>query len=567
MSFSFQKILSRLSIRGAIKAIPGGSPDGKYEHCVPVLGHNNKIDPSMVGAATVDPGTVKAEDVGFTVPPTKDLAVTNVRDAIDNITKDTGGLALIRSKNLTDVSDADSAFNNIKQVSTAATGGLVVGGVVGLAGATETLAGTDTATDSLVSTPLAVIPSIAKSTYLSKIDTSSQTLAGALVLSGAPTVDLNAATKKYVDDSVGAQFNLPTGATIRVDQTNGNDTTGTRGTLGKPVLTLQRARDLAQVGDLILVGPGTYNANNLAVDGVSWYFQPGAKINYTGGGDSSFAIFQVSSNAVVNILGYGDFSNTHPSAASRYVLYASSGAKVVFEAMNVLSYRTAIYADLGTGYAKITVHDRLASDDGTGGGSSAAYLISGDITLTVGREIYSNGAEFQAGLRFGTVPTSLGQHLVRCPKIHGIYNAISFNGSRASHVIADQCYAIEGPAIKVSGGYRNMVTVVGNIYTMSPSYAGIVVSAGRIQLIDTTMYATNAMPAIHCTYAGSPSDNFAPYVTLNNTELWTLGYNSAAMISSPAGVFKVRVMGAVQSDCPKPTTDFIFVGGTWDYIT
>ncbi len=41
-----------------------------------------------------------------------------------------------------------------------------------------------------------------------KLNLSGGTLTGAITLSGAPTTDLHASTKKYVDDSAAAKLNL-----------------------------------------------------------------------------------------------------------------------------------------------------------------------------------------------------------------------------------------------------------------------------------------------------------------------------------------------------------------------
>jgi hypothetical protein len=210
-SLPFAKILARLAVRGAVLSTADSQSNSKYEGFVPLIGANGKLDPSVLGVGTVSLGDVEAEYVTFVTPPENDLTVTNVRDAINNITKD-NGLALIRSKNLTDVADSTAAFNSIKKAAAVTASGNVVGGIVGLAGQTEVEAGTDTSTDaSIGATLLAVSPSTAKTTYLSKIATGSQTINSALVLPGNPTTNLQAATKQYVDAAVAASQSFPTG--------------------------------------------------------------------------------------------------------------------------------------------------------------------------------------------------------------------------------------------------------------------------------------------------------------------------------------------------------------------
>jgi hypothetical protein len=75
---------------------------------------------------------------------------------------------------------------------------------------------------------------------------------------------------------------LLSGKTLTVDQVNGVNETALRGVSTKPFLTLAAARDAAQSGDVINVGPGTYNENDLARDGVHWRGKGGANIIYTG---------------------------------------------------------------------------------------------------------------------------------------------------------------------------------------------------------------------------------------------------------------------------------------------
>ncbi len=570
-SFPFAKLAARLGIRGTAYRTDYGGDAGtnsKFEGCVPTLGVNGKLHASVIGVGSVDLGDVEAENVTFGTEPEKDPDVTNVRDAINNITKDTGGLALMRAKNLSDVADPEAAFNEVKVKGTVASSGTITAGVLGVASQTEVTAGTDTATDTATgSTYLAISPSIAKNTYLSKLNASAQSMAGPIALPADPASALHAATKQYVDNSIAASQVFPTALTIWVDSVNGNDTTGERGKMAKPVLTLTKAKTLAQSGDLIVVRPGTYNENDLAKNGVSWYFQPGAKVSYTSGGDSSVAVFNVASNEVCSVLGDGEFYNMHGSSSSRYVLYVRDGSKCVFRAKWVQSARSAIFVDAGsTGYANIDILDSLRSDDLSNSGSCAARLISGDCTLVVGREIFSNGSQFQAGLQIGngTSTAGPGVQVVRCPKIYGKYNAIHFNTSTRSHVITQTCTATDGPAVKVDGGNGNLIEGASDLSTSTEAYPAVVMTKGRLSLINTIVNAANGPAGIHLN--GTPYDAAAPYLILKNSEIWTAAVSSDAITASNAGYFKVRIVGTVQSDCEEPA-DVIKVGGTWDFIS
>jgi len=564
-SFQLAKVLARLAIRGTAYSTANGP--SRFEGCIPLLGPDGKLHPSVVGAGSVSLGDVLAEYVTFDTAPEKDPSVANVRDAINNITKDTGGLALMRAKNLSDVADPDAAFNEIKIKAGTAGSGVVVAGVIGVASQTDVEAGTDTATDTATgATSLAVTPSKAKATYVSKVTGTAQTLNSQLVLPSAPVADMQVATKKYVDDSVAASQSFPTALTLWVDGTNGSDVSGERGKMAKPVLTLSRAKQLAQAGDLIIVRPGTYNENDLAKNNVTWYFQPGAKVYYTSGGDSTVAVFNIATNETCNVFGDGEFYNMHGSSNSRYVLYVRTGSKCVFNGKLIQSARSAIYVDAGsTGYARIHLSEALKSDDLSGSGSCAARLVTGECSLTVDGEIYSNGSQFQAGLQFGngTGTAGPGVQVVRCPKITGKYNAIHFNTSTRSHVITQTCTATDGPVVKVDGGAANLIESVSDLHTDSTSYPTIIMTKGRLTLINTVVYAANSQTGIYLN--GTPYDAAAPYLVLKNSEIWTNGATATAVGASNSGAFKLRIVGSAQSDCAEPTA-VVRVGGIWDYV-
>lgn len=564
-SFQLAKILSRLGVRGAVHSTAGSTD--KFVGCVPTLGANGKLHPSVIGVGSIELGAVSAEDVNFVDAPEKDPNVAHVRDAINNITKDVGGLALMRAKNLSDVDDPVASFNEIKVKATVAGSGTVTSGVVGVAGQTEVEAGTDTATDTATgATSLAVTPSTAKATYVSKVTATTQTINSQLVLPANPTANMQVATKIYVDDTIAASQSFPTANTIWVDAVSGSDVTGERGKMAKPVLTLSRAKQLAQAGDLIMVRPGTYNENDLAKHNVTWYFQPGAKVYYTSGGDSTVAVFNVVTNEICNVFGEGEFYNMHGSSNSRYVLYVRTSSKCVFQGKLIQSARSAIYVDAGTtGYARIQLSDTLRSDDLAGSGSCAARLVTGDCTLVVGGEIYSNASQFQAGLQFGngTGTPGPGIQVVQCPKITGKYNAVHFTNSMRSHVLTQTCTATDGPAVKVDGGSANLMESISDLHTDTVSYPAVVMTKGKLTLVSSVLYANNGQVGVYMN--GTPYDTAAPYLVLKNTEIWTAGATATAVGASNSGYFKLRIVGAVQSDCVEPTA-VIRVGGVWDYV-
>lgn len=565
--------LARLGVRGAVLDTTAASA-AKYDRYVPLLGPDNKLDPSVIGAATPTLGQVKADLVTFTTPPAEDPNAVNVEEAINNITKDDTGLAVMRAKNLADLADPETAFNTIKLAAEVVDGeDTVVAGVVGIATQAQIDAaagvGVNEAEEpSLTSVMLAVPPVLANYNYLSKRVTTAQTLASPLVLPAAPTTDLQAATKKYVDDSAGGAVSLLTGLTVWVDSVNGSDTTGERGKMTKPVRTLYQAKTLAVSGDIIIVRPGTYNENDLAKNGVYWYFQPGAKIIYTGAsGTPATAIFNVAVGETCYVFGYGEFHNQRPTATERYVLYVRSTSKCVFEANWVQSYRTAIYVDCGAiesgGYAQINIRDSLRSSEYSSViGSSAAIMASGICYLTVGREIYSAASDLERGLTFGSNSglIDVGSQIVRCPRIIGVHNAIYFCGSARAQVYTDTCYTTEGSAVIANGGSQNLLSATSDLYTDSESASTITLTKGRLICVDTIITSEHAAAIIAINAATNDA-----YLVLNNTELWGQGYTSVAIGASNA--VKIRIIGSAQSDCVKPAdANITWLGASWDYI-
>lgn len=100
--------------------------------------------------------------------------------------------------------------------------------------------------------------------------------------------------------------NIYVGNILFVDSIYGNDNTAIKYLQNKPYKTLTAAKNIAISGDLIKVGPGIYNEENICKSNVSIYFENGAKIFYTGTGQS---IISDRDGPLINnsIKGYGVF--------------------------------------------------------------------------------------------------------------------------------------------------------------------------------------------------------------------------------------------------------------------
>jgi hypothetical protein len=142
------------------------------------------------------------------------------------------------------------------------------------------------------------------------------------------------------------------------------------GSINVPFLTLEAAQAVAVSGDLIHVFAGDYTpVSNIAKDGVSYYFEPNAKVTMT----TVAHIFDLTGFATsFNVFGHGEFYKT---TSNGYILYGSSGVggyEMVFEARKVSStvshcfYHTVgMYIHFKVSYAKSTAGKVLALPTGS----------------------------------------------------------------------------------------------------------------------------------------------------------------------------------------------------------
>jgi hypothetical protein len=187
-----------------------------------------------------------------------------------------------------------------------------------------------------------------------------------------------------------AQTTIPTGNIVWVDAVNGNDSTGMRGQLGKPFLTLTAAKNAANSGDVIVVFPGTYNGNNLLKDGVNWHFMDGATIT----GAASAAIFDdtMGSGYVTCIIsGEGKFDGTTNGVINLRRTDNSLGSNISFTADSVVSQITAIYS------RGATLHVRARTINSTGATFAAAvWWLSGPMHVEANEITSASGAAVYA---------------------------------------------------------------------------------------------------------------------------------------------------------------------------
>lgn len=138
---------------------------------------------------------------------------------------------------------------------------------------------------------------------------------------------------------------LPVGKTLFVDSVNGSDGTGTTGRLDKPFLTPTAAKTAATSGDLIWVGPGMYNQNDLLKDGVNWHFESEATVRYTqialSNDDYIPGIFDDGGNDIsCTISGEGVFDfasdNTSYNGGTTATVRLTGGGRVTISAKSII---------------------------------------------------------------------------------------------------------------------------------------------------------------------------------------------------------------------------------------
>lgn len=553
----FEKIISRLGIKGTSKGDISGETAGTRENTVPVLGANNKIHSSMIDGTGLTIATIAASNVSVAVGTgnVEELAPTQtVQSVLEAILNPDTNLCLLTASNLSDVDDTTTAFTNIKQ---AATEGAT--GVVELATTAEVLAGSDAAR---VVTPAALSANYLKLT--------GGTVTGLIVNDVTPTLDTHVVNKGYVDDAVEGAILTKVNKTYWVDNMKGS-ASGVVGDSNKPYDTLAGAAAVASDGDLIIVRPGTYNENNLVGNsGVNWYFYPGAIIDYTGGGASpNSPIFGIGSTTTCNIYGYGVFKNSKTSGDYRYVIKAEGTlAKYNIQCQSIESKGCAILSDsLASG--TIQIFDYIKSTDVgsiSGVGAVALKLGSGNVQVNVGNEI-SAAATNGIGVKLGNgtmVAGATAIHTVITNKITAPSAAVYVDGSTNSSILCNTIYTTGFSAITSILGHA---TIIANRIEGDSSTTVINLNGGALTIKNALIYnqdSGNIPITYNAVYdVGTPNNPDYPYLVLNNCEVMTK--ESSLAVTSNNVNYKLRVMGYCQSDCVQPVA-VTMTGGIWEHL-
>jgi hypothetical protein len=244
---------------------------------------------------------------------------------------------------------------------------------------------------------------------------------------------------------------------------DGSDSTGARGNIGTPFLTLGAAKTASASGDTIFVLPGTYDAGSLLKDGVNWHFFDGAKILYTG---SDPAIFDASSGGtfVCSITGDGEFETTQNNVNIVAVRDSGSTVRVRCKSMTIGAGDSAAVF-LGTGSLIVEGCDITSP-----GRPPVLVTSTGTLRLTQARVTNSAGT-YHNGAAVDIVGASTNVYLRDC---------VLFGNTGASSPVS-----VRGGTVKIEGSLTANLPISATVVRSEKSYVGGILNSE----IDTTDFA------------------------------------------------------------------------------
>ena len=330
---------------------------------------------------------------------------------------------------------------------------------------------------------------------------------------------------------------------------SGDDGTATVGDLHLPFQTILGATGSANIGDTIIVYPGTYTDNdNILKDGVNYYFYPGAIVEpttattFTLGGNSTYTY-------PVNVRGAGTFICNTPKFGP-IALKAPSG-HIEFDTAKA----TAIGDIGGAAYVNCVIvsHDYTADPDGvvnvkgkiinsgSTGGNAGVFnpgvgnvIFEGTITSLVGAMpgvwmSYSpnDPSDFRG---YGDVYSEAGTGFHTTARVsHCSWKGTIETGDQTNFFAVDignntGHYLFEGEiigAIRLAGGGQyNSGTVINGWQscTASPnSYGAVQMSLSGINLLNQKITATDDIFYTDSGYTGTTYFTGEAAVTSNST--------------------------------------------------
>lgn len=309
---------------------------------------------------------------------------------------------------------------------------------------------------------------------------------------------------------------VPAGNLVYVDAVNGNDGTGAAGDISTPFLTLAAAQGAASVGDTIMVLPGTYTSGQLGLNGVNWYFMPGATVNFSATGwrvASSlsaqaysvygFGVFNAASGPVVSLASSGSYYLEGVSFSGQ-AINGSNSANITIKANSINATNGSAFSG---GTSTITCPTTVISASPLTVSSTANLTINGNVdgrisssaTLRVNGSVsgffgsplvvITGGSNVIAGNVSGTSTGRAIQHdagnltlLGSQISSNGTSSPIQKNGTAGLIVMRD-CWIVANAAATeaiTTSGTANVSCL--NCHTNKPIGASVIVT-GNIQLL------------------------------------------------------------------------------------
>jgi hypothetical protein len=251
---------------------------------------------------------------------------------------------------------------------------------------------------------------------------------------------------------------------------NGNDTSGTKGAIAKPFLTIEAAVSAASSGDMIIINPGAYTVtSNLAKNGVVFFYCGGTIVTKT----TSGAIFDYSTSGTytsdINILGYGNFNKTSATGEVFNITNNTNAINTIFE-YGIISatHSAAIY----TTYANNVVRTFVFKGQKVTSSGSYGMYISTSASSAVKIDCPYIGSTSTDGLVIGAGNINIKGSTVISSVRYGVQ--IPFSGQLVNYDVSYTYGPTAGILIGTNGnGYINVYGYVNKAsLNCNSGYAG-----------------------------------------------------------------------------------------------
>ena len=307
---------------------------------------------------------------------------------------------------------------------------------------------------------------------------------------------------------------------------SGDDGTAVVGDLHLPFKTISGATGSANVGDTIIVYPGTYiENNNLYVDGVNYHFIDGAVVKATspvepmwGGGSGQSNVAGTSYSSSISITGHGEFISEDSTALTSAIFFLNVPS-------GLIEFKKAFKKGITT-YGTIGRFDQWAQEDLTG-------------TLTIRGNFENSGSVSSYGncLSLGGGNFTVNNTVVRQ---HGGTGTAVYLWSYLSDLNADMDVYSEGEAVKISERTQNLTVLKGRYETLTTNQGTYYAINGSYGYRGSVLIDAEVRGAI---YIG-PGDNYESSMTIMGyQEVSDSPGDGACVITSGHNLLSQKIYG------------------------